>query len=141
LFTLLTGRIKIEQEQIQGVELIPFDPLYIEIWNVDDTEIIAEIDLLVANKLYLTIPPALRHRQQSSMSELIGKVMPFLDQQHGFNIKYSGVSQQKLESGGFGNKVFGLFKGDLVKIPVDELDVDTRAIENVLSFEITIEFL
>jgi hypothetical protein len=134
LFTILIGPIKIEQEQSRGMELITFDPISVEIWNVDDTEIVAEID----HQLHLTVPYAWNHRQQSSMSELISKVMPFLDQQPGFVIKYEGVSRLKIESGGFENKVYGHFKGDLVKFPVDDLVVEE---EHFLSFEIPIEFL
>ncbi len=143
LFTVLTGPIEVVQEQIIGEEIILFNiRTRLEFWNFDDDEMLAQIEV-IDNHLHLSIEGVWRNREQSSILQLSKNIMPFLEQRDGFIIKYFGVSNQKLDTGSFKNKVYGRFQGNLVKIPIDNMNVHIfpTSQQGILNMEIEIRYI
>lgn len=137
LFTMLVNPIAIPQHQIRGMNNVIFDDFKdLQIWNLEDTELLAEIAI---NPLKLSIAGEMWHRPQKSMSELLPKMMEFLERHDGFIIKMSTLAHQKLDSGSFEDKVYGNFQGNLVEIPVDDIQMDVTS--NMIFLTIKMEIL
>jgi hypothetical protein len=139
LCNILVNPIEVAREDITGVKNIQFEILGVECWNLEKTEMLFEFYTRPNQKLFLSIGNKSQSREQSSMSELLSKVEMLLTLRDGFILKSWGRTAEKLHTGVFENKVYGRFKGDRVKIPVDSIEIDVNLDASYTVIDLTVE--
>ncbi len=140
LFTILTGKIEVPQEQINGIQNIIFDEGQgFDCLTLDETKRLATVFVNEPNTISGSIGGV--RFGTLTISEFFNLFLQLIKDEKGFIIQFAAGPNTHLDTGSFQNKAFGYFNGDRVQIPTSSIYLNDDYGLPVISIEIEIRFI